>query len=187
MYRPSLAKIICDTYKPSVVYDPCAGWGGRMLGSVASGCHYVGVEPSNETYDNLITMAHFLGIEDRVTLINDSAENVVPPKSQLVLTSPPYFDLEIYDDNPLQSVKVYPDYEDWTNIFLRGIIAKSVSTLDGVSCWNVANYTYDLVSDVLKYHTELGMHKVNEFCVVSSKRPSHGLGKRSDITYCFGE
>jgi len=34
MYRPQMANLICDTYKPNLVLDPCAGWGGRMLGAV---------------------------------------------------------------------------------------------------------------------------------------------------------
>ena len=52
MFRPHLAKMICDASKGNSVLDPCAGWGGRMLGSVASGKRYIGFEPCSETYEN---------------------------------------------------------------------------------------------------------------------------------------
>lgn len=37
MYRPHLAKTIVSHFKANTVFDPCCGWGGRMLGAVAAG------------------------------------------------------------------------------------------------------------------------------------------------------
>lgn len=188
MYRPTLAKIICDYFKPKIIFDPCAGWGGRMIGSVASGCHYIGIEPVRETFDNLVRMASFLRIGDKVTLINNSIENVAwDTKVQLILTSPPYFDLEIYDNSELQSINKYPSYDLWSERFLRGIIEKSVHILDGVSCWNVADYEkHKLVDAVHMYHKEFGMSNIKEFYVNSSRRPISGSSSRKDdVTYCF--
>jgi hypothetical protein len=55
-YRPHLSKqIILSTQKTEgILFDPCAGWGGRLLGTVASGWKYVGCEPNVETYNNLM-------------------------------------------------------------------------------------------------------------------------------------
>jgi hypothetical protein len=185
MYRPTLAKIVCDYYKPDTVFDPCAGWGGRMLGAVASGSKYIGVEPNIDTYNNLLALATFLNINNKVTLINDSAENYLSLKHQLVLTSPPYFDLELYG-GVNQSVDIYSHYDDWSNNFLDKII-KSATINNVVSCWNVANFGgHDLVGDVSKYHINQGYTKTNEFYVNSSKRPTGGAGRKNDITYCFG-
>ena len=39
-----------------------AGWGGRMLGTVAAGWSYVSCEPNPETYDNLQRLIRFLNI-----------------------------------------------------------------------------------------------------------------------------
>jgi hypothetical protein len=182
MYRPTLAKIICDRYNPVVVLDPCAGWGGRMLGSVASGCHYIGIEPCVETYNNLVAMANFLGITNKVTLHNCGAEDITISGTGLLLTSPPYFDLELYDNSISQSVVKYSTYTSWSASFLRSIVRMNT----GISCFNVANYgKYDIIGDVIKYHKELGMVKTNEFCVTSSARQTAGLGKKADITYCF--
>jgi hypothetical protein len=185
MYRPTLAKIICDYFKPSVVYDPCAGWGGRMIGAVASGSDYIGVEPCKETYDNLVNMAKFLGIESKVKLINGVAEGFLP-HSDLVLTSPPYFNIEIYDDASTQSSNKYPIYSEWCDKFLYQVIKDATANLNGASCWNISNFgKLNLVDEVYKYHKLVGMTYFSEFGVTSSKRQVHGLGKKKDITYCF--
>jgi len=76
MYRPHIAKSIIDKHGVDRVLDPCCGWGGRLLGSVASGKYYIGFEPNIETFKNLNFLVEFLNIENKVTLINDGAENI---------------------------------------------------------------------------------------------------------------
>ena len=53
MYRPQMMKLACIKYKPEIILDPCAGWGGRMLGAVSYGAHYIAFEPNTTTYNNL--------------------------------------------------------------------------------------------------------------------------------------
>lgn len=176
MYRPQMMKLACIHYNPDVVLDPCAGWGGRMLGAVAYGAHYIAFEPNTQTYNNLQQMALFLGIQHSVTLICDDARNMNNynlPKAGLVLTSPPYFDLEVYTHESTQSITTTPTYQDWADGFLREIIKLGIEHLtdDGVSCWNVGKVRgRDMNDDVLKYHTEFGFEKINTLDVVSSKR-----------------
>jgi len=77
MYRPTLTKLICNKYaKCGYVLDPCCGWGGRMMGTVASGANYIGFEPNTKTYNNLLKIVSFLGIEHLVQIYNDVAENI---------------------------------------------------------------------------------------------------------------
>lgn len=179
MYRPQMMKLACIKYQPKTVLDPCAGWGGRMLGAVAYGAHYIGFEPNTETYNNLNKIINFLGIHNQVTLICDDALNMKKynlPKVDLILTSPPYFDLEVYTHQSTQSITNTPTYQDWADYFLKGIINLSIEHLnqDGVSCWNVGKVrNRDMNDDVLKYHTELGYGIVNTLNVVSSKRQSN--------------
>jgi 16S rRNA G966 N2-methylase RsmD len=179
MYRPQMMKLACIKYKPEVVLDPCAGWGGRMLGAVSYGAHYIAFEPNTQTYDNLMSIVNFLGIQNKVTLICDDALNMKQyklPKCDLVLTSPPYFDLEVYTHEPTQSITKTPTYQDWADVFLREIIKLGIEHLrpNGVSCWNVGKVrNRDMADDVLKYHTEFGYNKVDTLTVQSSKRQSN--------------
>lgn len=179
MYRPQMMKLACIKYKPEVVLDPCAGWGGRMLGAVSYGAHYIAFEPNTTTYNNLNQMAQFLGIQNSVTLICDDARNMKQynlPKAGLVLTSPPYFDLEVYTHEDTQSIKNTNTYQDWANGFLRDIIKLGLEHLtdEGVSCWNVGKVRgQDMNVDVLKYHKEFGYDVIETLDVISSKRQSN--------------
>lgn len=195
MYRPQMMKLACIKYQPSRVLDPCAGWGGRMLGAVSYGAHYVAFEPNTTTYDNLNKIVDFLGIQHSVTLICDDARNMAQydiPKVDLVLTSPPYFDLEVYAHEDTQSIKDMNSYQDWADGFLREIIKLGIDHLNegGVSCWNVGKVkNRDMNDDVLKYHNEFGYDVIDTLIVASSKRQSNQTvtknAKSSDTTVVY--
>ena len=195
MYRPQMMRMVCMKYKPKIVLDPCAGWGGRLLGAVSSGVHYIAFEPNTKTFDGLKRMVDFLGIQDSVTLICDDALKMNQyniPKVDMVLTSPPYFDLEVYTKEETQSISNTNSYEQWSLLFLKGIIKLSTDKLNenGVSCWNVGKVgKNDMNDDVLKYHTELGYSKDFVLSVKSSKRQSNQNktknAKNNDDTVVF--
>lgn len=93
-----VAKAVVERYSPpgGVVVDPCAGWGGRMLGAVSSGRSYVGFEPWGKTHKGLCAMRDFVSAA-RCDLVHGgfSLEGA-PERCHLVFTSPPYIDLEVY-------------------------------------------------------------------------------------------
>ena len=144
MYRPHLAKTIAFGLSKSVVLDPCAGWGGRMLGTLAAGKKYIGFEPNGETYENLKRLLSFINCENNALLINDAVENIEKydfENVDVILTSPPYFNLEIYSDGSLQSENKHQTYQEWCDKWLSDIIKKTISRMqnDGYSCWNGQN------------------------------------------------
>lgn len=194
MYRPSLAKTIVHKYSPNgIVLDPCAGWGGRLLGTIASGARYIAFEPNTKTYNNLLKLVEFLNVN--VTLYNDSVENISNydiPKVDLILTSPPYFNLEIYSEEETQSVKENQSYEDWVNNFLKPTIENCIKKGNDEICsaWNVADFgKYKMIEDVKKIHNDLEFVECNVFSVISSKRQSNQIdtknAKRNDFTICY--
>lgn len=194
MYRPQMAKMACLTYKPEIVLDPCAGWGGRMLGVVSSGAKYIAFEPNTTTYNNIVKLAKFLNIENRVQLICDDARSMLKynlPNVGMVLTSPPYFDLEVYTHEDTQSITNTSTYEMWVEDFLNDIMNKSTSLLNsnGISCWNVGKVgKYNMNDDVLKFHIDNGFNKDKVLSVISSKRQTlqkPNSKKSSDDTVAF--
>lgn len=190
MYRPHLAKMVCDKYQPKIVLDPCCGWGGRMLGAVASGAHYVGFEPNTETYQHLIELADFLDIQGEITLYNEGAENIARHDiaCDLVLTSPPYFDLEVYCDEKTQSITNYSSYDNWRDNWLAAIINQATNKLraGGVSCWNVSP---KMIDDVARIHNQLGFEECDVFGLASSARQTNQNTlknkKTIDLTICY--
>lgn len=94
----SVAKAITHKYcvEEGTVVDPCAGWGGRLLGTITSGRKYIGFEPWNKTTVCIEGMIEFLKIDNAKVINSKFTQKNAPRYCDLVFTSPPYFDLEIY-------------------------------------------------------------------------------------------
>ena len=196
MYRPQMAKMVVSNLNGHKVFDPCAGWGGRLLGSVASGAEYTAFEPNTETYEGLLRMVKFLGIEDKVKLYKDSALNMDKyniHNVDVVLTSPPYFDLEVYSHEDTQSITGCTSYQMWVDKFLNPLVTGALQTLKstGWSCWNVHNVgKMKMIDDVASIHKNYPTKTI--FSVTSSKRQANQYvstknQKNSDVTICYSK
>ena len=137
-YRPVAARTLIDQFCPwgGTVYDPCAGWGGRLLGFLASslGQTYIGVDVAPNTikaleglYDSTY---RFLDHEKTVQLHCTKAQEFTPDQDvDLVFTSPPYFDAEIYSKHPGQSCIEYKSYSSWLDGFLLQMLKNATARL----------------------------------------------------------
>lgn len=193
IYRPLLTKRIIETFNATNVLDVCIGWGGRMLGTLCvPNTHYTGIEPFSKTYEGLLRIKEQLKLDNAV-IYNDTAENILPKlekKYDLALTSPPYYNLEIYSQESTQSHN-YGTYEEWITHFLKPVVYGVLDKLvdNGKSCWSVKNFksdkTYNLYDDIVRLHQEKGWVKLErEFYVGNCIRP--GFDKKGkEITYVF--
>jgi 16S rRNA G966 N2-methylase RsmD len=216
MYRPLMAKKVVsylaneDNLKEVRVLDVCAGWGGRMIGAMSAELnhaykycrvHYTGIDPCAKTYAALCAIRDELELTN-VTLINKPAEvalQELDPSSKydIALTSPPYYNLEIYSDEPTQSVASALDgYHAWLNAFLRPVIQGVIRLGVKYSCWSVKNFKtdkkYDLLDDVIRIHAEHGWRLLDGavFTMANSRRPgqkapSTESKKTTECTYVF--
>ena len=186
-YGAATTKAIVQYFGAKRVLDPCIGWGGRMLGTLvaAEDTFYVGCEPdptTAEALDNIIIdPAVPERIGDRVDLLNETIEDSLleiqaMPKFDMVLTSPPYFNLEIYTAGD-QSVTKYPTWDDWVTKWLKPIILGCLTALNttGTSCWSVKNFktnkSYPLSDTVKKIHEDAGWRLVKTVAMTGSARP----------------
>ena len=212
-----------DKLKDVRVLDVCAGWGGRMIGaksaespsfagvspSVAGGLrgelvspslkvHYTGIDPCVKTYAALCAIRDELGLTN-VTLINKPAEVALQEEQELgtydiALTSPPYYNLEIYSDEPTQSVYA-GGYQAWLDTFLKPVIHGVIRLGVKYSCWSVKNFKtdkkYDLLDDVIRIHSEHGWRLLDDtvFTMANSRRPGQKAAsdqkKTEECTYVF--
>lgn len=121
-FRPTAAAAIYERYAPNgVVWDMSGGWGGRMLGALRANIkQYIATEPSSKTYIGLCNMQFDLRARN-VQLYKKGSEDFVAEKESFdfCFTSPPYFDLEKYADEPDQSYVKFTEKNDWVNGFLR--------------------------------------------------------------------
>ena len=194
IYRPLLTKIIVNAFNSKNVLDVCVGWGGRMLGSACvDGVKYTGIEPFTKTYKGLCNIKKKLKL-DNVILYNDRAEKIIPKLNKqydLALTSPPYYNLEIYSDESTQSHN-YGTYELWIKKFLKPVVHGVLDKLvdGGKSCWSVKNFktdkSYNLLDDVIRLHEEKGWKKIDrEFYVGNCTRPGLNTIHGKESTFVF--
>lgn len=194
-YRPHFSRqIILNTnIEEGLLFDPCAGWGGRMLGTVSAGWHYVACEPNVETYNNLMRLINFLGIQNSVTLHNIPAEDFdyksLQGKVDIVLTSPPYFNLEVYTNSTNQSYHKHNTYQTWVNDWLEPLITNSIGMLkkDGLSCWNAMNFnSCKMATDVIDIHAKLN-YNIKYTLGFQSPIANIRTVKNKDLTYVFAK
>ena len=150
-YRPMIARAVITKYSHnrSQVLDFSAGYGGRLLGALAAGRRYVGIEPNRAQVRGMKRMVRAIvaaqfSIPD-VEIINGCAEQELPRIASrsvdLVFSSPPFFNWEHYSQSHQQSFRRYPTYESWKEHFLQPVITQSFRVLDrdGYLILNVSN------------------------------------------------
>lgn len=144
-FRPTAAAAVYDLLGGGTVWDPCAGFGGRLMGAMATPKvqKYIGTDPSTQTFNGLTQMHGELnGWRTEIELHQECAETF-RPKDQLsiVFTSPPYFNCEKYSEEETQSWKKYTTPGHWNEGFLRPMIKQAHASLKpkGWLALNVAN------------------------------------------------
>lgn len=121
-FKPTTAKYIAKLFNAEHMLDPTAGWGGRMLGAWAAGCAYTGFDINTDlkpSYDAM--MEHMLmpgsgWSEDNLTMRweNFLTADISDIPYDLVLTSPPYINKEMYPHMPAfeSKAKYYTEFLD---------------------------------------------------------------------------
>ena len=164
-FRPTAAKLVYEKFGGETVWDMSCGWGGRLLGFLASSNtkHYIGTEPSSKTYDGLLKMKKdFSYLNKEVDIYKLGSEDYIPEKESLDLcfTSPPYFDTEKYSEESTQSYIKFPSVDKWVNGFLRKTIENCYYGLkkNGYMLMNIANTPkYKFIEEqTVKISKELG-------------------------------
>ena len=132
IFRPLMAVEVYAKFKPSVVLDPCAGWGGRAVGAAV--CenvqHYFGIDVNQSLQIPYQRMCAFLNsrcksksnITPRIRMtIADAVTydySQIEPRYDMVFTSPPYYFIEKYRHSPsYKNSKDEMDQEFYTPIF----------------------------------------------------------------------
>jgi hypothetical protein len=199
-FRPSAAAAIYDRFMPEgdgVTWDMSAGFGGRMLGAIASRRvkKYIGTEPATLTFEGLTEMAaelpemaaHLGSGPTEIDLHKIGSENFVPDRSsiQLAFTSPPYFAAEEYSSEPTQSYIKFKTREAWFDGFLGTTLSNAYRGLaaSGILAVNIANVkTYpNLADDFLLLAGRCGFRHIETLRLALAAMP--GTRKGSPYKY----
>ncbi len=189
-FRPTAASSVylrfLDNPAKSMVWDPCGGYSGRLLGACLAGVgRYIATDPCKNTFQGLKKTQEFVmcqpDCKTRAKIIRKCAED---PKLRmwkdsfdLVFTSPPYFNTEKYSDEPDQSWVKYDTKEKWKKGFLKGMIQNAFINLKkgcpfALNIANVRSYP-DLVEDAKSLAIDIGFEYHGELKYSLSTMPSN--------------
>jgi hypothetical protein len=171
-FRPGFACLLYRRFcQPgAVVLDTSTGYGGRMVGFVASMLrgHYIGIDPNTKTHAGNLALADALGVAQRVELHNLPAEDMdieaVRGRCDFAFTSPPYFSKEHYSDEPTQSWKRYGHaFDAWVDGFLAPMLRLTHAALKpecisiiNIEDVNIKTTRYPLVETTVKVAKQVG-------------------------------
>lgn len=137
-FSNSLARQIYQDYCPQggVVLDPSGGWGDRQAGAAASGVvrHYIVIDPNEALYAGYSAMKRSIAGSMKVTVLSIGAQELpyllddgrsAAETVDLVFTSPPYWNLEIYSKASTQSSSIFDSYESWMEGFMYQSIERA--------------------------------------------------------------
>ena len=171
-FKPTIAKYLYKQLKAKRVLDPCAGWGGRLLGAMALGIDYIGFDtnpllqdPYRQMMSDILPSAEWehqtgsdqLAASDSWTL-GDKAYQMIWESSldtdfdgldyDCVLTSPPYYNLEIYP-----GMTAFESEKKFYAGFLIPLIDKCLAHIQkgGFVCFNISPKMYALLTEKYKY------------------------------------
>ena len=103
------------------VLDISAGWGDRLLGSIAAGVNsYLGYDPNSKLQRGYNSIIKKFGDRERHQVIQSPFENakLQPETYDLVISSPPFFTVEHYTKEGPQSEISYNTFDVWLKEFL---------------------------------------------------------------------
>jgi hypothetical protein len=143
IFKPTIAMYIYCMYKPTSILDMTMGWGGRLVGACALDIKkYTGIDLNKNLeipYKNMIEILDPLCDTEIELYFGDALDfNYESYYYDLVLTSPPYYNIEIYG-NQIKKTK-----DEWNNNFYIPLITKSYNGLSigGHYCLNIPIYLY---------------------------------------------
>lgn len=166
-FPPFVARTIYNAYLPKTnerkyILDPCAGWGGRMIGCASvPNTTYVGFDPSTKTYEGLLKLGEWLKtlqptFEYHVYKLPFEDAGLEVGYYDIAFTSPPYYNTEHYSEEETNSLNRYTTFDKWVDRFYTPLIDKAVSAIkdDAVFIFNVGDRKYPL-SETLMDHCAL--------------------------------
>lgn len=164
-FKSANAIYIYKKYNAKNILDFTMGWGGRLLGAWALGLNYIGIDTNinmKKAYDEMIELLYnydkLIGRKSpKIKIIWDNCLNVDYSKLHydLVLTSPPYVNLEKYE-----CMELWKDKNDFYNNFMLPIFKKVYKHLKnkGYFCLNISPKMF---IDFNKYNKKLPIEEIN--------------------------
>lgn len=131
-FKVTLARDVMQILEAKKVLDFSAGWGDRLIGALSLGIEYTGYDPNKALEKGHKEIISTLAPDAKVKINYEPFEksNLKYETFDLIFTSPPYFDYEVYTNTPGQSIRSYPKFNEWLEKFLFTSLCKAWKHLE---------------------------------------------------------
>lgn len=206
-FKPMNARAVFEYICPTMwgnVLDFSSGYGGRMLGSMTSNMryNYTGIDPNTKTYNGLEALGELmneLGLGSGYSMHNIPSEqfNPEPGSYDAAFSSPPYFNLETYTDEPTQCMNSCSNLDEWFNKYAEPTIKMLHTALakDALYAVNIADYKdskeeFKIVDRWKDISEKNGFKYIKQIDMLLNVRPGVGNNKlenayKSEGIYLF--
>lgn len=141
---------VLDQYKPTSLYDPCSGWGERMLTCAQRGVMYTGTDISEAVVQAHKSLIDRLGLTHVDVTLGDSAIcDMRGGTHEMVLTCPPYGNTEVYTENGAENLDDEAFLGWW-----KQVVTMSVAPTTCVFAFQISELWRERMSTVV--HSVLG-------------------------------
>jgi hypothetical protein len=151
-FNPLWFKWFITEYNIKTCYDPCGGWGHRLLGSTDLDL-YIYNDLSTSTYNNVNRIIEYFNIHNTVTYNNDAKTFIPTEQFEAMFTCPPYFNVEEYECGAFNNIEEYYSLIDGIfDIFYRSNNCKIFGLV----------IREDMLQDKYKYRYRFNLNVINQ-------------------------
>lgn len=153
--------------KDKVYVDTSCGWGVRMLASAILDINYIGFDVNSELIEKLNEFGKDIqNIKPnwKFCILNNGSQYYTPAlfnSADIMLTSPPYFNLEDYGNNEYEKDdSIHGDYQNWIELYVKPLMVNSAAYIkeNGYILINVKDFNnLSLEDDFIKCGKNAGL------------------------------
>jgi hypothetical protein len=196
-FKPLNAKAVWEYICPTMwgrVLDFSSGYGGRMIGAMTSNMryHYTGIDPNTKTYNGLVALGDLIHetIGTTCDMHHTVSEEFDPEAGSYdaAFSSPPYFNLETYCDEPTQCMVRCNNMDAWFELYVEPTLKMLHKALakGGIYAVNIADYRvnkdqFQIVERWLELSKKSGFEYQSTIQMMLNTRPGVGNGKMDKV------
>jgi hypothetical protein len=196
-FKPMNARAVWEYICPAFmgrVLDFSSGYGGRMMGAMTSKLryHYTGIDPNTKTHSGLVALGDLLqecnlGLGYEMHCM--PSEEFVPEAGSYdaAFSSPPYFNLETYTDEPTQCMNRYTNLDAWFEQYVEPTLrmVQQALSADGIYAVNIADYKngkepFAIVERWKELSEKVGFEYHEKINMMLNVRPGVGNNKQEN-------
>lgn len=168
-FNVSLMNQVLDKYNIASVFDPCAGWGERLINCYLKDITYHGVDINLDLKSGYDALIHDYNMQKQSVEYGDSASVKINKTYDAVVTCPPYGNIEMYSDKGAENLSEDEFIEWWSKL-----VFNINQTNCKYFCFQINQKYKSVMSDVV---LAAGYKLIDEF---TQQKVSH-FNKRSRV------